>query len=233
VVASEVKQLAAQTARSTAEIARHLGDVRQATGASVAAVGRIEQTIQEIDAIANTIAAAVEQQGASTAEIARTVTETATAANEMTRRIGEVSAEADQTNLRTARVRDDTSALAAVVAELQKSVIRVVRTATADVDRRHGIRHVVDLPCRMNVAGRGTVAARIEDLSEGGAAVSEGPALPIGTRGTLEVDRLGVVLPFVVRAAAGVSLHLEFDLAPDLADRLRQALERVALPQAA
>ena len=59
VVASEVKQLAAQTARSTAEIARHLGDVRQATGASVAAVGRIEQTIQEIDAIANTIAAAV------------------------------------------------------------------------------------------------------------------------------------------------------------------------------
>ncbi len=233
VVASEVKQLAAQTARSTAEITRHLGDVRQATGASVAAVGRIEQTIQEIDAIASTIAAAVEQQGASTAEIARTVTETATAANEMTRRIGEVSAEADQTNLRTARVRDDTSALAAVVAELQKSVIRVVRTATAEVDRRHGIRHVVDLPCRLTASGHGTLAARIEDLSEGGAAVSEGPALPIGTRGTLEVDRLGVVLPFVVRAAAGVSLHLEFDLAPDLADRLRQALERVALQQAA
>ncbi len=38
VVASEVKQLANQTARSTEEITRHIGEVRAATGASVAAV---------------------------------------------------------------------------------------------------------------------------------------------------------------------------------------------------
>ena len=62
VVASEVKQLATQTARSTEEISRHIAEVRSATGESVAAVGRIEQTIQEINAIAGSIAAAVEQQ---------------------------------------------------------------------------------------------------------------------------------------------------------------------------
>ena len=77
VVASEVKALATQTARSTEEIARHIGEVRDATGASVAAVARIEQTIGEINAIAGSIAAAVEQQGAATAEIARNVAETA------------------------------------------------------------------------------------------------------------------------------------------------------------
>ena len=86
VVAAEVKALATQTARSTREIARHIGQVRTATGASVAAVTQIEQTISEINAIAGSIAAAVEQQGAATAEIARNVTETATAANEMTSR---------------------------------------------------------------------------------------------------------------------------------------------------
>ena len=64
VVASEVKLLATQTARSTEEITRHIGDVRSATDASVAAVGRIEQTIGEINAIAGTIAAAVQEQGA-------------------------------------------------------------------------------------------------------------------------------------------------------------------------
>ena len=49
VVASEVKALATQTARSTQEIGRHIEQVRSATGASVAAVLRIEQTIGEID----------------------------------------------------------------------------------------------------------------------------------------------------------------------------------------
>ncbi|HVZ31770.1 MAG TPA: cache domain-containing protein, partial [Polyangiaceae bacterium] len=52
VVASEVKQLATQTARSTEEISRHIAEVRTATGASVAAVGRIEETISEINVIA-------------------------------------------------------------------------------------------------------------------------------------------------------------------------------------
>ena len=76
VVASEVKSLATQTARSTQEIARHIAQVRDATGASVAAVSRIEQTISEINAISGSIAAAVEQQGAATAEIARNVSDT-------------------------------------------------------------------------------------------------------------------------------------------------------------
>ena len=97
VVASEVKALATQTARSTQEIAQHIGQVRGATGVSVAAVVRIEETIREISAIASSIAAAVEEQGAATAEIARNVTETASAANEMNSRTMEVSTEAEQT----------------------------------------------------------------------------------------------------------------------------------------
>jgi methyl-accepting chemotaxis protein len=129
VVASEVKQLATQTARSTEEITRHIGQVRTATGASVAAVGRIEQTITEINAIAGSIALSVEQQGAATAEIARSVSETASAANEMTSRISEVSAEAGETGQQAAKVRDDTDALGVAVHELQRTVIGVVRNS--------------------------------------------------------------------------------------------------------
>ena len=104
VVASEVKQLATQTARSTEEITRHIGAVRTATGASVTAVDRIEQTITEINTIAASIAASVEQQGGATAKIAGNVTETEAAATEMIARTDEVSAEARQSGQRAAEV---------------------------------------------------------------------------------------------------------------------------------
>jgi methyl-accepting chemotaxis protein len=131
VVASEVKQLANQTARSTEQITHHISEVAAATSASVAAVGRIEQMIGEINAISGSIAAAVEEQGAATGEIARNVTVTAAAANEMSKRIQEVSVEADHTGRQTTQVRDDTATLNTLVGELRHSVIQVVRTATA------------------------------------------------------------------------------------------------------
>jgi methyl-accepting chemotaxis protein len=130
VVAAEVKALATQTARATEEIARHIDQVRSATGASVAAVAQIEQTITDIDSIATSIAAAVEQQGAATAEIARTVSLTADAANKMTSRINDVSAEAVDTGRLAVTVRDDTASLNQAMEELRHSVIQVVRTST-------------------------------------------------------------------------------------------------------
>jgi methyl-accepting chemotaxis protein len=136
VVASEVKQLATQTARSTEEINRHIGEVRAATGASVAAVGRIEQTITEINAIAGSIALSVEQQGAATAEIAHSVSETASAVDEMTSRINEVATEAGETGQRAAKVRNDTSTLSEAVHQLQRTVVEVVRNSIREAS--HG-----------------------------------------------------------------------------------------------
>ena len=155
VVASEVKALATQTARSTQEIAQHIGQVRGATGVSVAAVVRIEQTIGEINAIASSIAAAVEEQGAATAEIARNVTETASAANEMTSRTTEVSTEAEQTGKHAVEVRENAEALNTAVGDLRNSVIRVVRTSAAEVDRREFRRR----PCHIEatIGGQGQV----------------------------------------------------------------------------
>ncbi|MGA3005330.1 MAG: methyl-accepting chemotaxis protein [Acetobacteraceae bacterium] len=233
VVASEVKQLATQTARSTEEIARHISEVRTATGASVAAVGRIEQTIGEISAIAGSIAAAVEQQGAATAEIARNVNETAAAADQMTQRIAEVSAEAKQTGQRSAQVRDDTVALNTMVGELKHALIRVVRTSTEEVNRRHQARYRGALACKLAVAGLGASTATVSNISEGGAAIDGAPLLPVGARGTLEVDRIGMRLPFVVLGRERDVLHLTFDLDPPATAQLAQMLTQLALPLAA
>jgi methyl-accepting chemotaxis protein len=233
VVASEVKQLATQTAHCTTEITRHIHEVRLATNASVSAVSRIEQIISGIDSIATSIAAAVEEQGAATAEIARSMSETATAADQMTSRITEVSTEAALTGQRAETVKGLATALEASVAELKASVIRVVRTATPEVDRRASPRYAVDLPCRLNIAGGGTSAARVIDLAEGGAAVRIAVAPKPGATGTLQIDGVAFALPFVVlHAGDGVS-RLAFKLDEATAAAFKPIPERLSQRRAA
>jgi methyl-accepting chemotaxis protein len=233
VVAAEVKQLATQTARSTQEIAGHIGQVRSATGASVAAVARIEHTITEINAIAGSIAAAVEQQGATTAEIARNVTETATAASEMTMRATEVLGEASETGRHATAVREGAASLNDAVAAVRHSVNRVVRTSTAEVDRRHAARYAVDLPCRVWIVGQGEQAACVTDLSEGGAAIRDAPSAPEGARGTLSLADLGCALPFTVHSVDDRIMRVGFELDESAAGQFRSFLDRLVSRRAA
>jgi methyl-accepting chemotaxis protein len=228
VVASEVKALATQTAGSTREIATHIDRVRTATGASVAAVTRIEQTIREISTIASLIADAVQQQDLATAEIARNVTQTANAANEMTSRIGEVSSEAVDTGRLAVEVRDNIVALSQMVEDLRHSVIRAVRSSTSEVDRRKTLRYEVDLPARWSGGGQGEHLIRVSDLSEGGACLRGAPDVPPGTRGTLCLDGVAVALHCVTRATDQNGLHVAFVPYEAASTTLRPMLERLA-----
>jgi methyl-accepting chemotaxis protein len=232
IVASEVKALATQTARSTHEIAQHIDRVRSGTGASVAAVLRMEQTITEINAIASAIAAAIEQQGAATEEIAHNVTETANATNEMTSRTTDVSAEAGETGRQATEVRDNASGLHAAVEELRHSVVRVVRTATSDVDRRLNERFSVNLSCRMTVDGQ-IHAASVVDWSDTGAQIRDAPATHTGTRGTIDVDGVGFALPFIVKNTEDDSLRVAFVLTKAEAIRFDGLPARLAGQRAA
>ena len=233
VVAGEVKLLAAQTARSTQEIAAHLGEVGGATTDSVSAVNRIEQTIDEVQQIANSIAAAVEQQQAATAEIARNVAETATAAHEMSQRTSEVSTEANFTGQCATSVHSDADGLNAAVAALRHAVIRVVRTSTTEVDRRNAVRHPVNLPCRLELAGQRPFATRTRDLSIAGASVlGATAAMTIGSRGVLHLDDAGFPLPCVVRGEDGDVTRLEFTLDDTAAQKFTFTLERLVGRQA-
>ena len=73
VVAGEVKNLAAQTARATAEIGGQIAAMQSATQGSIGAIRAISGRIEDISTLAAQVACAVEQQGAATAEIASSV----------------------------------------------------------------------------------------------------------------------------------------------------------------
>jgi methyl-accepting chemotaxis protein len=233
VVANEVKLLATQTARSTEEIGRQIGEVQSATGASVAAVQRIEATIGQINAIARSIVSAVEQQGAATAEIASNVAASATAANDIATRIADVSGEAEQTSQRAAALRGDTSGLNTAVHGLKHSVVRLVRTAALEVDRRSQRRQLVDLACDICIPGKGSHTARVGDLSPDGARIHGGPALPQGTSGSLRLAGFTDALPFTVRSTAGGDLHVAFDITDAAKAALGAFLDTLSSRQAA
>jgi hypothetical protein len=174
----------------------------------------------------------VEQQGAATAEIARNVTSTAQAAHEMTARTHEVSGEASDTGRRAAEVRENTAGLADAIEELRHAVIRVVRTATPEADRRADRRFDVNLPCRVMAAGQ-TWRLQVTDVSETGALLSGVVGLPVSGQGTVEIDGVGFPLPFSVRARDHDMLHVAFAFDAATAGRFSGMPARLAQRRAA
>jgi methyl-accepting chemotaxis protein len=87
VVASEVKNLATQTARATEEIAAQVASMQETAGNAAGAIDRIDKTIGRMNEISTSIAAAMEEQGAATQEIARNVQQAARGTSEVSSNI--------------------------------------------------------------------------------------------------------------------------------------------------
>jgi methyl-accepting chemotaxis protein len=104
VVASEVKNLANQTARATEDIGAQVQAIQSATGGAVSAIQGITGTIVSINEISTAIAAAVEEQGAATQEISRNVQQAANGTQEVTGNIERVSIAAGETGAAAGQV---------------------------------------------------------------------------------------------------------------------------------
>ena len=111
VVASEVKSLAAQTARATEQIGGQIGAIQGATEESVTAIGGIAEVIRELDEIATAIASAVEEQGAATQEIARNVQEAAKGTGEVSSNMDGISKAAAETGAASGQMLTSTQEL--------------------------------------------------------------------------------------------------------------------------
>jgi len=97
VVASEVKNLATQTAKATEEISAQIASVRGESENAVNAIDHISTVIRQIDEITTAIAAAVEEQSSATREIARNVAEASRGTTDVTSNIVQVKGGASET----------------------------------------------------------------------------------------------------------------------------------------
>jgi methyl-accepting chemotaxis protein len=131
VVASEVKQLASQTAKATEEISAQIAGMQTATQDSVAAIKTIGGTIGRISEIASTIAAAVEEQGAATQEIARNVGEAAKGTAMVASNITDVNRGAGETGSASSQVLSSAQSLSSESNHLKLEVDKFLSTVRA------------------------------------------------------------------------------------------------------
>lgn len=130
VVAQEVKSLANQTARATADIGTQIADIQKSTAEAVTSIGTISEVIGSINQIASAIAA-VEQQGAATVEIARNVQEAAAGTGEVSSNTTGLSQTAAATGSAADQVMASAMSLGERADELGKVAERFVATIRA------------------------------------------------------------------------------------------------------
>ncbi len=225
VVANEVKNLAAQTANSTAEIEKTVGEVRAATNVSVTSVNAIVDKIREVDGFATSIASAVEQQSAATAEIARNVGQAAEAAKEVAERINLVADQAEMTGDQASNVHSLAGDVDGSIRDLRSAVVRAVRHVDASVNRRRHERYSIARKVDIS-SGADRFTAELVDLSLGGARLNWPAERKPAAQITLDLGPSLGNLRLTVKEQAATILRGKFDLTDAQSQALADFIER-------
>ena len=217
VVANEVKNLANQTAKATEEISGQIAEVQGATAEAVDSVSQITSAIRDVESVSTSVAGAIRQQESATAEIARNVAETSSAAMEVAESIAHVSGEASATGERAAQVNGISVDVARSIDDLRGVIIRVVRTATKEVDRRHLPRFSLGLKAVLTLGGQ-SMPVVLDEVAEDGLTVSGDvcPTTP-GIRMEVAIDGCAVPLSMIAKECDKGRLHGHLELTPEAA----------------
>jgi len=133
VVAAEVKELSAQTAKATDAIADQIHAIQSSTSAAVGAIQSVAGKVAEIQGFTGAIAAAVEEQTAAAQEIAINVALAAEASEKAASSSSEVSQVAIQTKQQAASVSSVSLRLSDVSLQLSKAVKEFVTAIAGEL----------------------------------------------------------------------------------------------------
>lgn len=239
VVAGEVKALAAQTARATAEIAGQIDAARGVTQATIAAMTEIGSIIGRMDEISAAMSTTVEQQSVTAREIAAKVTGVSGATVQSAHAMSEVVLVAGQAGTASREVLAGTAGIDKEISALRVEVERfLVMVRTDSGERRRFERFgVATLKARLFIPGLDPIQVVIVDLSEGGAAVRSGQPITMSTELSFELVEGGAKVPAkVVRVSSDGVLGIAFSDNEMVRSQIRQAMETdrslAALPAA-
>ncbi|UEM06029.1 methyl-accepting chemotaxis protein [Skermanella rosea] len=122
IVASEVKNLAAQTARATEEIQAKVSEVQGSAGSAVSGIRGIGATVVRINEISTTVASAVEEQSAATSEIAGNVQQAAVGTQEVSRNVAGMMTAATEAGSASGQLLDAARGLARDTDRMRREV---------------------------------------------------------------------------------------------------------------
>jgi len=207
VVAAEVKTLAGQTARATAEISEQVSAVQASTRSSVTAISEINDAVREIESFMQAIASAVEEQDVATKEISHSIAVASDGSATATSNVDTVAGAIKATSKEAGRVMGVSDELSQVGSALSLAVDEFLEGVSADVrDRREQIRRRVDQEIMLVAAGR-RIPVTLIDISEVGARLSHVEGLHIGDRVQVELHNGSVAAAEVIRTDGACAIR--------------------------
>ncbi len=235
VVAGEVKALATQTAKATADIGSQIETVRVATKDALAAMGEISSIIGRIDEVSVAISAAVEQQSATTREIASSIQAVSSATTNTVQSMQHVVEVAEQAGRTSGDVLAGAANIGRDADRLRTEIDQFVEVIRSDAGERRRSKRVAaeGKLVTLHAPGRDAKVA-LHDLSSDGASVICDWPLAAGTVIEMDLpDGGGQVTGHVIRSD-GHEVALVFSRDPMMLARVARSLDLLApVPAAA
>jgi hypothetical protein len=231
VVANEVKALANQTGKATAQIAEQIDKVRTATEATIGAMAEIGGMIGRMDEVAGTIATAVGAQSETAQGVARSVKtvsqSTESAARDMSDLVTvadrEAQASRDKLHFGVTDIGGEVENLRGVV----DGFLAAVRAEAAD-RRRHPRIDARDAEATLMIDGHAPIETTVRDMSLGGVAVRASVQVAAGDKVAVALPGPGGVVTGTAVRFAGDILSIRFDDDAETKKQVTRAFDALA-----
>ena len=227
VVAGEVKQLAAQSAAATQRIADRVATIRQRAQDATRTMAEVVERISTVDQRFTAVDAAIGQQGDATCQIAQSATDTATGTEVMTRAIVKVTELAAHTGRSSTGMLAAAGDVAGMATSLHGDIGDFIKAIQSNVDRRAFRRVACDLPAELQV-GSQIIAARIQDISLGGAALDV--QVPAACGSPLQLTIGAHLIQSRLAATEPNRSRLQFRLDPSTRAQVQAVLQTLPVP---
>jgi methyl-accepting chemotaxis protein len=230
VVAGEVKALAAQTAKATAEIGSQIETVRGATEQTIGAMTEISGFIGKMNEVTAAISAAVEEQSATTREIAASVQAVSHITASTARAMEHVVTVADGADAASRDVSQGAEGIGNEAETLRKEVDQFLAAVKDDSGerRRYERVQVHGAIATLRTRARDPMQAMIRDLSRGGAGFACDWTLPSGTQLDIDLPHADEPVPARVVRCNGGELAVVFGSDAAALARIDRTLDALA-----
>ncbi len=227
VVAGEVKALAAQTAKATAEISAQIETVRGATEETVAAMNEISEVIGRMGNVSTAISAAVEEQSVTTREIASSIQGVAGSTAQAAEAMGHVVEVADQAGQASRTILGDSNEVSSASEKLRLEVEQFLNAVQSDTGDRRRFERIAGngVTAMLRLTGKPAVKLVIGDLSRGGVGLrQDGAVEEVGKPAEVDLPEAGgPVTGRVIRVERGM-ISIVFGDDPATLARVDRAL---------
>jgi methyl-accepting chemotaxis protein len=200
VVASEVKTLATQAAKSTEQIGAKIAEIQFTTREVVASLASVGETVDQLSDVTEQVSAAVEEQRAATESFAVSAHDSSAAVSDVAGRMAGI---ADMVHHSRATAQDVSAVATAMQSTsriLRHEIPEIVRKAVK-ADLREFPRYDVHLSARLEFDGR-TVEVAVHDVSQGGARIDAVERLGVGDQIALMFPGMNAISGKIVRGGS-------------------------------